>query len=538
MQLQKMKEGTPRRVRASVKTGCAIALMMAAAMSGAANQASAQQTNFVIPGDDDSPPPCAPNFANMTTSRSTVTLGQSATLQWTVLVPSGCPMPSLYLRDSLTGQSIPVDAEDSLVVTPSVATTYTLRTLQTTLRSKTVNVTVPTDGTGTVVTITANHQQQLLIQALGVPNMTVVVQNHVQMDLSNYPWVPIAGGVRFQGGRTPRQPGARFYLRYNADRPHLTPMFRVLGDNVRISGLRFDGGDPTYSKGPRCLFDDGWPECRIDVGILVVSMRDVEIFNNEFTGWSSSGLRILDFYERLDRFTPAAVWIHENFFHHNERVSKGYGVNVGDGAYALIEKNVFDYNRHAIASDGTPGTGYFAHKNLVLEHGGKQTDVFGVDFYTHQFDMHGTDDCGIFAGDTTNNCGPAGELVDVRDNSFYNEHGPSFKIRGTPSIGAFVISNVSDQFRDLYQQHETGMIESENIIRIRGQGSCDFDGDGLDDEFMTTGRTWWFNSGGDRHWVYLHASTLHIAGLMLRDVTGDGKCDVVADGVTYPGGRP
>ena len=49
----------------------------------------------------------------------------------------------------------------------------------------------------------------------------------------------------------------------------------------------------------------------------------------------------------------------------------GYGVSVTHGAYALIERNVFDYNRHAIIGGGETGTGYLAYRNLVLEHGGE-----------------------------------------------------------------------------------------------------------------------------------------------------------------------
>ena len=45
------------------------------------------------------------------------------------------------------------------------------------------------------------------------------------------------------------------------------------------------------------------------------------------------------------------VRIHHNFIHHNQQDgTDGYGVAVVNRAYALIEKNVFDYNRHAIAS--------------------------------------------------------------------------------------------------------------------------------------------------------------------------------------------
>jgi hypothetical protein len=85
------------------------------------------------------------------------------------------------------------------------------------------------------------------------------------------------------------------------------------------------------------------------------------------------------------------VRIHDNYIHHNQHDGgHGYGVNVSYGAYALIEKNVFDFNRHAITSDGSNGSGYLAYRNLVLENGGWQDWGY---FHTHMFDMHGQDDC-------------------------------------------------------------------------------------------------------------------------------------------------
>ena len=48
------------------------------------------------------------------------------------------------------------------------------------------------------------------------------------------------------------------------------------------------------------------------------------------------------------------VRIRNNYFHHN-RHGDGYGyeVAVTNGSYALIERNVFDENRHAIMGGKT-----------------------------------------------------------------------------------------------------------------------------------------------------------------------------------------
>lgn len=45
-------------------------------------------------------------------------------------------------------------------------------------------------------------------------------------------------------------------------------------------------------------------------------------------------------------------------------------MQASDGAYVLIERNVFDWNRHSIAGDGKMGTGYLAYRNLILTNGG------------------------------------------------------------------------------------------------------------------------------------------------------------------------
>ncbi len=69
--------------------------------------------------------------------------------------------------------------------------------------------------------------------------------------------------------------------------------------------------------------------------------------------------------------------------------------------------------------------------------------------------------------------------------------------------------------------------------------TCDFDGDGIPDRFMTTGQTWWFSSNrGQGPWIYLNASTLHVRDVALGFFDGDNICDVAAGGVIYSGGTP
>ncbi len=234
------------------------------------------------------------------------------------------------------------------------------------------------------------------------------------------------------------------------------------------------------------------------------------------------------------------VRIHDNFIHHNQHQRKhGYGVSVGNGAHALIEKNVFDWNRHAIAGDGSDRSGYLAYRNLVLENGGLTLWLLGTWAHTHMFDMHGQDDCWL--GDR--NCGVAGEYMDIRYNTFLYSAGHAFRLRGTPSIRADVRDNVfkheslwgvSTPYETLpgaVTQSESGLVTANNQLGVDESGNlghCDFDADGAMDTFFATGATWWYSSGGTAAWRYLNTSSRRLSQLTLGDVDGDGRCDVRA----------
>jgi hypothetical protein len=101
----------------------------------------------------------------------------------------------------------------------------------------------------------------------------------------------------------------------------------------------------------------------------------------EIAGWGGAAIRVLDDGghgpgqeppsnrpgDRIGR--PEQVRILNNYIHHNQHESSeendgdsnpftqhaaGYGVDVHHGAWAQITENLFDFNRHAIASSGQP----------------------------------------------------------------------------------------------------------------------------------------------------------------------------------------
>jgi hypothetical protein len=374
----------------------------------------------------------------------------------------------------------------------------------------------PTAATAQVpnqVTITANNQVAEFLAGLATPGTTVRVANNVQLDLSNRQSLPIADGVTLVGGRTARQPGPLLYTR---TRPRI--LFTVEGDRVRITGVRI--------RGP----DMGAPSSGETVAIISQSHVPLEIDHNELFGWRGEAIEILDDQNRIST-RDHRVRVHDNYIHHNQHVGRlGYGVVVSNGAWVEIERNVFDWNRHAIAGDGSNGSGYRAFDNLVLPNGGlhRWIPFPGVWFRTHQFDMHGQRTCGagsIFS-DTLFNCGRAGFAIDVYYNSFlYKHRNPTgiitrrdvaaIKLRGTPErrpCGASVVSNVfaHDSIREAVQQTERGLCLSRNVLNVNSLRSvrvCDVDGDQVRDSFLATGQTWWYANARTGPWTFLRRST-------------------------------
>lgn len=57
-------------------------------------------------------------------------------------------------------------------------------------------------------------------------------------------------------------------------------------------------------------------------------------------------------------------------------------------------------------------------------------------------------------------------------------------------------------------------------------GSCDFFGDGQQDQFMATGVTWWARSPVTQQWRYLNTIKERLPQLQLGRVDGDVVCDI------------
>ncbi|HZM74739.1 MAG TPA: putative Ig domain-containing protein [Candidatus Limnocylindrales bacterium] len=451
----------------------------------------------------------------------------------------------------------------------------------------TVNTPGPLTGGETEVFITDNSiaQRRTFVSAVQTQNVTARIAGDVNLDLSGLSNVRIASGVRIIGDRTVFAAGPRLFTTTFPSKLFTIGDPDTASDNVRITGIRLDGGasaNPFDSVGMSGA-----------AGISVFSSVDVEIDHNEVYRWRGSGIGVFDGdtvgRNILNRDNATEVSIHDNYIHHNQHPSSnvcgsgpldggghsaGYGVLISGGAYALVERNVFDGNRHAIAGDGSQGSGYLFYRNLILTGGGEHFRCVDLDpswtwvinpfwvpvaliftddgiYHTHAIDMHGVGTCpglGFFPrGD--HNCGAAGEYMDIEYNTILYTNGNGIHLRGTPTVRMDVKFNWfahEEQWGGIgggnlpftpgaMVQNESGLVDFGNaygVNHFNERKFCDFDGDGTNDPLIATGVTWWYQSSAVGRWVYLHQSPTLIANISVADVNGDGYCDATAGGQT------
>lgn len=504
------------------------------------------QAFIPTPGDGEDPPPppldtpaeqcLADAYITFNATPHLIDPGESSTLRWSFNFPSGCTM--FYYVD-FEGRWRGLHASE--VVQPAATTLYKLRLpMPGGFRYfyATVAVKLPHE---VYIDDNTDRSKKILIQALDEGGHIITLSPNVDLDLSGHQYIPIAGNTTLKGTRNAQNYGPRLFT---TTRPQA--LFVIVDNNITLEGFRLHG--PDFG-----LTDEGDPK-----GLVINSAVGITIKNMDIAGWNIAGIYIRDQYERIS--SPEEIKISDSFFHHNQHSpgGNGYGIAVKHGAKALIERNVFDFNRHAIASEGAPGTGYVAQHNLVLKGGGVHClDVGPIDFicgHTHQFDVHGSKNrgqaniggqwaFGCWDTDTLDtgqyNCGPAGESFHIIANAFQYTKDNAFKLRGTPTDGAYVHNNIfaHGDIDDAVYQEETGLVLWANTTGVDtfGQyGVCDFDGDGTDDLFLATGVSWWYASGGKMHWTFLKAATERLAQVGLGDFDDDGKCDVVAGGAPDP----
>lgn len=250
---------------------------------------------------------------------------------------------------------------------------------------------------------------------------TVFVKGDAEIDLSVYVRaeelvLEIPQGVTLASDRGYQDsPGASIY----SNEFKTSPLIQVMGNGVRITGLRLRGPDPKLRMDfHRRCFSEGGPGHELYYKFptsdgIVTDCDALEVDNCTLYGWSHAAV-----YLRNGK----GHHIHHNHVHHNQRHGLGYGVS-HNTAFSLIEYNLFDDNRHSIAGTGRSPSGYEARHNVVLEHANG-----------HLFDMHG-------GRDRKDGTDIAGTWMKVYNNTFTCERMQAVLIRGVPVEEATIHHN-------------------------------------------------------------------------------------------------
>ena len=481
-------------------------------------------------------------------------------VSWFASLPDDCPSLNVQLNNTAVA---PVGAR---TFTPTSTTEYVVLVGDTSGSSSATNsasVTVKVSGMPTTVLIdsTTLDPVDVLVGALTAsPNPKQVVElcgDDLKLDFGGRKNIVVSSfrTLRAAPGceRSLRKLGPLVFSPLRGG----GPLFVIRGDDVEFSGFRLQGPESGLgtdenggAKGIQIVpwgCDSGQPNC------VLPGLQHVAISNMEISQWDTAGVEVKDVHGpssvlgRLWNTNVGAVHIVDNFIHDNRHTHIGYGVVVSDGAYALIERNVFNQNRHAIAgsSKDTTGrdfSGYRARDNLILPGGGLHC-AGPVCWHTHIIDMHGDDsDCLM-----DHNCGNAGETMIIERNTVLYTNGKAIGIRGNPVDKAVVDHNVfahGSQGDAIEQGGDCSYWclfignDITNPIKVTPAnvfgadpmselGSCHFAGDEVQDQFMASGVTWWVRSGLTGQWRYWNTMSEKVSELQFQDFDGDGICDVL-----------
>lgn len=236
----------------------------------------------------------------------------------------------------------------------------------------------------------------------------IYVADSTQIDLTGYKNIVVPAGVTLASGRG--RNGSLGGLIYTNERKPgyggVYNKFFKTGSGVRITGIRL--------RGPDSEIGSSTYQYELYSGIVSSQSGVIEVDNCEIYNWSEAGVMVY--------LTPNG-YVHHNYIHHCRRSGLGYGVSVAGGT-AVIEANLFDYNRHSImGTRGYPVSNYEARYNYVLEHANGTP-----------FDVHG-------GNDVSSSSVPAGGTITIHHNTFKETGHTPVNIRGVPSNGAKAYAN-------------------------------------------------------------------------------------------------
>ncbi len=229
----------------------------------------------------------------------------------------------------------------------------------------------------------------------------IYMRNNVKMDLTGKSNIELKEGVTLASGRGINQNGndlgaiistrdfsVHSYERdkdYNRERK--APLFKIQSTKVRITGIRFIGPSNDRCPSLDCLQFEHHMQInncllciRLKSAIVIDTQNGkferVEVDNCEFTAWPQAAVSVHSDYVISDKLLDD-IRVHHNYMYENLQERFGYGTVISHGGYAKIYSNLYRRNRHDIAGDGRPTSGYEAFCNTCLPGS------------THQnFDMH------------------------------------------------------------------------------------------------------------------------------------------------------
>jgi hypothetical protein len=284
----------------------------------------------------------------------------------------------------------------------------------------------------------ANYRVSTLAQLLSAlnnasPGEIIYVSDdaNINMTSTSIDGTIIPSGVTLASGRgNGASLGALLYdnnQTYNGCNDSYPSRLLFIPENgSRITGLRIRGPNTILGKCEN-EYSESWG--------FYPSHPNVELDNNEISQFSFAAIGLYN----MNDISTTPTHIHHNYIHHNFRTGLGYGIDVGGwpltkGSTALIEANIFDWNRHDVSGTGNT-VSYIARNNIVLGNGNG-----------HAFDMHGN-------GNSDYVGGRAGTRIDIYNNTIqkiydsivgswnYGKYHWAIDIRGKPSVGAFIHDN-------------------------------------------------------------------------------------------------
>jgi hypothetical protein len=280
------------------------------------------------------------------------------------------------------------------------------------------------------VTYVVSNEDQLLHALNNATSGNVVfVTGAANIDMSDAVGTKIPSGVTLASDRGLNgSPGGRIFRTrsgLSGDVGYSNFATIVTGNDVRITGLRIEGPDREQNQD---LGDNN-----IMGAIQAGDSQNLEVDNCEISGWSYAGVA----FDRSSGST-ANGYVHHNYIHHCHAKGYGYGVVIGYGT-ALIEANLFDYMRHAVADGGCPGSGYEARYNIFLTH--------SIDAV---FDMHPNPQPPSPISHT-------GDLYKIHHNTIGVTDQAAVSIGAIPKLGLYVDHNrFASTYATVYQWESQG----------------------------------------------------------------------------------